>query len=276
MNNYGCIYKIYNNMNNKVYIGQTTNYKRRVKDHNRMLQNNVHTNKFLQLDYNTYGSNCFSFQVIEDNVLKCNLLERERYWVDYYGGIENLTTYNMTTYKHINSYVKTQISKGNSGKTRTDLFKIKMSNVKNDLYRTNNDTKIKISSALKKYYKTQQGKQQINQMKLQGMKLNTGINNPMYGKHHTEYSKNLISEHKQGQIPWNKGKVGLYKATDETKNKQRLASTKYDKLFIDTLKQAYYTLGTYKAVADKYNMNTNCVSRLIRFGSTKIPQSCND
>lgn len=32
-----------------------------------------------------------------------------------------------------------------------------------------------------------------------------GKSNPMYGKHHTEESKKRMSEHRKGQLPWNKG-----------------------------------------------------------------------
>lgn len=42
-----------------------------------------------------------------------------------------------------------------------------------------------------------------------------GKSNPMYGKHHTEASKQLMSQHKKGQIPWNKG----IPHSEETKKK---------------------------------------------------------
>lgn len=32
-----------------------------------------------------------------------------------------------------------------------------------------------------------------------------GKSNPMYGKHHTEESRKRMSEHRRGQLPWNKG-----------------------------------------------------------------------
>lgn len=37
-----------------------------------------------------------------------------------------------------------------------------------------------------------------------------GEKHPMFGKHHSDVSKKLISEHHKGQIPWNKGKTGVY------------------------------------------------------------------
>ena len=44
-----------------------------------------------------------------------------------------------------------------------------------------------------------------------------GKNNPFYGKKHTDESKRKISLSHQGQIPWNKGKTGVY--TEETLSK---------------------------------------------------------
>jgi len=268
---------IQNIRNNRVYIGQTTNINRRIRDHKRMLADNKHTNKNLQEDYNKYDISDFEFYILENNVAKVDLLERERYWIDYYGGIENFDTYNMTTYQHMNYQVKGFISEGNIGKIRSQDFKNSMSYMKNKLYESDKDIKHKISKSLKEYYMTDDGI--IFRKKLSSEARNRcgGVNNPMYGKRHSEKSKLQISEHKKGNIPWNKGKVGLYKASDETRKKQRLASTKYDKDFIEVLRAEYKKLGTYNAVAQKYNLNRNCVSRLIRFGSTKIPTIiCND
>lgn len=46
-----------------------------------------------------------------------------------------------------------------------------------------------------------------------------GKNHPMFGKNHTSETKRKISDAKKGQIPWNKGKIGVY--SEETLNKMR-------------------------------------------------------
>ena len=46
-----------------------------------------------------------------------------------------------------------------------------------------------------------------------------GENNVMYGKHHTASSIQQISDSKKGTPAWNKGKKGLYSASDETRIK---------------------------------------------------------
>jgi len=39
---------------------------------------------------------------------------------------------------------------------------------------------------------------------------NRGKNNPMFGKKHSEESKEKNSKSQKGSIPWNKGKIGIY------------------------------------------------------------------
>lgn len=94
--------------------------------------------------------------------------------------------------------------------------------------------------------------------------------NPMYGKHHSEETRQKISETKKSRkiIPYNKGKKGLYKHSEKTKSILKEKSTKYSKKDIDELRRLYNELGTYSAVAKVKNMNSNIVSRLIRFGTT--------
>ena len=45
---------------------------------------------------------------------------------------------------------------------------------------------------------------------------------PFKDKHHTEESKRKNSEHCKGRVPWNKGKKGIKKMSEETKEKIRL------------------------------------------------------
>lgn len=85
------IYKITNQLNNKCYIGQTTDYKRRFQEH-KNLGYGVEENKLLYYAIKKYGIENFSFEVIEDKTSKYN--EREKYWIQYYDSFEN--GYNMT------------------------------------------------------------------------------------------------------------------------------------------------------------------------------------
>jgi group I intron endonuclease len=59
------IYKIINVVNNKFYVGSTTNKKVRFRQHRKLLRGNRHHCKHLQASWNKYGENKFEFVVVE-------------------------------------------------------------------------------------------------------------------------------------------------------------------------------------------------------------------
>lgn len=79
------IYKICNTKNGKVYIGQAKNIRLRWSSHVDELVSNKHCNKDLLEDFQRYGFEVFTVELIE----KCKpdkdvLLSRERYWISQY------------------------------------------------------------------------------------------------------------------------------------------------------------------------------------------------
>lgn len=88
------IYKIKCLSNNKVYIGSSVNIENRWEFHKNELKNNIHGNHYLQKAWNKYGRDNFIFGVIE----LCEagqLQEREQYWLDYFGGLDDSNNYNL-------------------------------------------------------------------------------------------------------------------------------------------------------------------------------------
>ena len=75
------VYRIRNNVNGKVYIGSTINFKRRKVDHFKELRGNKHPNPKLQKAYNKYGEENIVFEIVE-YVAPEKLLEREQYYID--------------------------------------------------------------------------------------------------------------------------------------------------------------------------------------------------
>lgn len=71
------IYIITNTTNGKVYVGRTTNPRRRAGGHFKDLRAGIHCNKPLQADFNTTGGEHFEFKVIEvcPDLLQCKLAE---------------------------------------------------------------------------------------------------------------------------------------------------------------------------------------------------------
>lgn len=59
------IYRIYNTINGKYYVGSSRNIKRRKAEHFRMLRKGTHHNKHLQNSVLKYGIENFKFVVIE-------------------------------------------------------------------------------------------------------------------------------------------------------------------------------------------------------------------
>ena len=74
------IYMILNIVNNKYYIGSTSNLPIRKSNHFTKLKQNKHVNQHLQYSYNKYGKDAFSFIILE-NCDRSDLIERELYWM---------------------------------------------------------------------------------------------------------------------------------------------------------------------------------------------------
>lgn len=82
MNNISGIYKIICTSNNKFYIGSSVDISRRFKDHTRALNENRHTNKYLQEAWNKYGKENFEFEIIENIDIIDQLPLREKLYID--------------------------------------------------------------------------------------------------------------------------------------------------------------------------------------------------
>lgn len=84
----GLIYKIVNDVNDKVYIGKTTRtieirWKDHIKDSNLKIVSKFHN------AINKYGIEHFHIELVEDNIPNEILNLRERYWIDQYDSYYN-------------------------------------------------------------------------------------------------------------------------------------------------------------------------------------------
>lgn len=100
------IYIIKNIKNNKIYVGSSSDLKRREKYHFNMLLNNKHDNSYLQRSYNKYGRESFIFEIIEYIDRKDNLLDKENYWIKYYDSNNRSCGYNLRKYASSNLGIK--------------------------------------------------------------------------------------------------------------------------------------------------------------------------
>lgn len=77
----GLIYKFTNKINNKIYIGQTTQtLEQRVNKHLQSLDDNTYFHRSLK----KYGINNFNIETIEESIPLSELDNREIYWIKYY------------------------------------------------------------------------------------------------------------------------------------------------------------------------------------------------
>lgn len=81
------VYKITNLINNKVYVGKSTNVTKRFSKHRLYLNKNIHINAHLQSAWNMYGEDNFKFDILEICSLKM-LNKREIYWINILNSID--------------------------------------------------------------------------------------------------------------------------------------------------------------------------------------------
>ena len=139
------IYKIENKINGKIYIGQSTNINKRLGNHKRALKGNYHHNKHLQLAFNKYGGDNFTFEIID--ICEIDEIDAlERLYINKYECKHNEWGYNLEDGGHngkkLSEETKEKISKGNKGKKQSE------------------EAKEKISYKLKNYWDSEEGEKQ--------------------------------------------------------------------------------------------------------------------
>jgi len=76
------IYQIQNIRTKTLYIGSTVDFKARKRVHLSLLRKNNHYSKYMQRAFNKYGESVFLFSVLEENIIKDNLIKKEQYYMD--------------------------------------------------------------------------------------------------------------------------------------------------------------------------------------------------
>lgn len=132
------VYKIANNFNEKIYIGQTTEtLENRWKRH---IGYQLKDGTYLHNSMNKYGVENFYIEVIEIVNSQEELDEREKYWIDYYDSANRDKGYNLKNVKgkcggdtltnHPNlEEIKKKISESKKGGKNPNSTKVKAINI---------------------------------------------------------------------------------------------------------------------------------------------------
>lgn len=76
------VYQIRNTINDKIYIGSSTNIFKRFRQHYDDIRKQKHRNVHMLQEYNKYGLDVFEWSVLEVVEQKDDLYNREQYWLD--------------------------------------------------------------------------------------------------------------------------------------------------------------------------------------------------
>ena len=118
---------ILNKANGKIYIGQSIDYKRRLKHHKNALMRNAHHNQHLQSSWNKYGKSVFEFALLEPCSVE-NLDESEVWWIDFFDSTNDKKGYNLENggSSNYNCSESTKQKIGNSQKGSKHSFNHKL------------------------------------------------------------------------------------------------------------------------------------------------------
>lgn len=155
------IYKITNQLNSKIYIGQDK--------HNN--PNYLGSGKILHLAIKKYGTENFIKEIIEECKSKEHLNERERYWINFYKSTDRNIGYNIALGGDGGDTISNHPDK--------DLIRQKHS----EWMQENNSTRGRKKS-----------EDEIERWKLSYIGKYRGVNNPNFGSKRTESSKDKMSE----------------------------------------------------------------------------------
>lgn len=224
------IYSITNKINNKRYIGKTKFLKIRFYDHLRHLRKNRHVNNHLQRAWKKYQEQNFAFEIIEyiDNE-EC-LNEREIYWIAYFKSHNSDYGYNKTlggdggnaseeTRRKISEKLR-GINHPMYGKkgTLSPNYGRKHSEESKEKIRQSNLGKVKSRESIEKWKLSFHGYKHSDESILKIKKALMGVNNPFYGKKHTEEAKKKIGEKNKGNKSFS-GKKHKIESIEKIKQK---------------------------------------------------------
>lgn len=213
------IYTITNIVNNKIYVGCTTSFSKRWRDHKNLFKKCTHPNRYLSAAVKKYGFENFKFEILEECAPEY-VVFLEQYWINLLDSTNKKFGYNIRNksdsnlgFKH-SEETKRKIGNANKGKqsllgkTLTVKHKQNISNAKLN-HIVSNETKEKIRKAHLGLKHTEEQKKKIS------LKLLNNKNNSEF-KHSQEFKEALSKRMLNNKFNFGK------KHSEKTKEKIRL------------------------------------------------------
>lgn len=242
------IYKIISLINNKVYIGSSSNIENRIIYHLQDFKRENHHNQHLQNTYNKYGKENLQFEVIELCDLKdCYI--KEIYWSNFFDSFNPEKGYN------IGVISANGIKSGSlSNETKEKMYKTRKENAEKKGYYHSEETKRKIGIKSKGRKHTPQTIKKIKD-KLKYKKLSK------------EVSKKIVDSRKQNSNIWHseetKSKISKsnkgVKKTKTEKFIQRVKSQQKEVLQIDADGKIIKIWESALQASTFYKIATGCI-----------------
>lgn len=186
------IYKIRNKQDGKCYYGSSADVNKRFAQHRKTLQNNTHHNVHLQRAWNKYGENAFTFEVVEE-CERNQMLIREQCYLD-----TNVDGYNIGKKSSGGDNIT-------SNPNRDEIVsKIKQANQLRLLSMTEDERRMRFSKPMEANPNWKGGtthsycscgsRKKPKAMTCIKCRDKSGVNNPFYGKTHSEETKQKLRE----------------------------------------------------------------------------------
>jgi len=215
------VYKISNNLcpEGKYYIGYSCDINHRWCIHRSTLKTNRHCNILMQRAYNKYGSECFTYEILQEceteeeaknvelSYLEDLTIRDKLYNLHYNSSGGDLMTYHPNKEKIIEK-IKNTLKENISKMTKENrLERWGRSGEKNGMYgRTHTDEVKRLYSEMHKGNTYRLGKKASQETKEKMSVIASerlGEKNPFFGKHHSEETKQKIREKNKGRLPTN-------------------------------------------------------------------------
>lgn len=161
---FACIYLIKNIINNKIYVGKTRNFTKRMNKHRSDANRHSKNKQVISRAISKYGWENFEISILEKfeiNIDECLLIEKEALWINKLNSAKKDIGYNVEKIGMPSSY--------NKRKPFSEETKFKISQSRKELYRTG---KITSPFADKEFLKKiRKDKLEINQFDLKTKQL---------------------------------------------------------------------------------------------------------